>query len=771
MLQKNHRLIFCSFCAFCLVVISNIALAQRQVYLHKIDSLLKLDAKYAEQDSIKLVIYNKLISSYLAISDLKSAKPYIDKAIKQAKLQNRPFLIGDVYYHLGFYYHNLDKYLEAEDYYYKSIGEYTKANSKLSVAEIYQNLSAMYVAIPDYVKALESNFKAIKLFNETNEPTSVAACYVNIAGVYDGLGQHGNAIDYLKMAISIFVEYDDTEYGVALSYVNMSEAYLKASDADLKKLNLTRAEKYKKVLEYLSKAEVYATKINVFSMLGSIYTIKGNTYKVMGDKDKAVDAFEKALVYNNKLITKTPYAKTLVLMAEFYDEEKKIEKAERLLLEAIKVATPIKNLSVLRDANLLLSKLNEQQGEFISSLAYFKAYISFKEQIIDQEKEKEITRKQLQLDFSIKENNYQAKQKLTDVKLEKQLVLARERQQQLVLKQQELALSDKEKNIQRLTFLQKQTDLENDKLLQANKLKEQQLTLQLTKAQKDKQIHNQLNEIKLNRNISIFFGVLALVLLGAALLVFKAQRKAARLNKIVLKQKVELEKLGKVKDRIFSVVSHDMRTPVNSLISFIQLLDDGQIDQARLTKYAAQLKSTLGYTSSMMENLLNWASSQMQGFKPAFQNFDIQLCVQEVIDSLKDASSLKSITIKNAIVLQTICFADYNMSSLVLRNLISNAIKFTPKNGSIEITSSFVNNKVSIAVTDNGVGMSAIQLSAFNKQGQNETGQSTLGTNKEKGTGIGLVLCKTFTKLMNGSIYAESQENGGSKFVLTLPLP
>lgn len=110
-----------------------------------------------------------------------------------------------------------------------------------------------------------------------------------------------------------------------------------------------------------------------------------------------------------------------------------------------------------------------------------------------------------------------------------------------------------------------------------------------------------------------------------------------------------------------------------------------------------------------------------------------------------------------------------NMTSLVLRNLISNAIKFTPNNGLIKINTVDKAGQVLINIIDNGIGLSKSQIQKFNQPGNQETGESTLGTNKEKGTGIGLVLCKTFTSLMNGSLQVVSQQHIGSTFTLQLP--
>ncbi|RZL37124.1 MAG: hypothetical protein EOP00_28885, partial [Pedobacter sp.] len=382
---------------------------------------------------------------------------------------------------------------------------------------------------------------------------------------------------------------------------------------------------------------------------------------------------------------------------------------------------------------------------------------------------KEITRKQLELNFGVKEREYQLKQQLTDADLKQKSLIAKQQEQQLTLRNQQLALSDKEKSLQRLTFLQKQADLENDKLEQASLLKQQEYKSLLDKQVKNRQISLQQVELRFNKNVNLFLGLLAVVLLTSAIVVFFAQRKAVRLNRIVSEQKRELENLNTVKDRIFSVVSHDLRSPVNSLISITQLLEDGNISQDKLIRYAGMLKRNLNYTSSMMENLLNWASSQMQGFKPIFEPIDLLICSTDVIKSMEATALPKKITLINAVDQNVICNTDANMLSLVLRNLISNAIKFTPENGRVVVSNEIANEFITVVVKDNGVGLTDAQVQAINNSAiYAETGKTTRGTNDEKGTGIGLTLCKKFSRLLKGSLTVKSDQSGAT-FTLKIP--
>ena len=233
------------------------------------------------------------------------------------------------------------------------------------------------------------------------------------------------------------------------------------------------------------------------------------------------------------------------------------------------------------------------------------------------------------------------------------------------------------------------------------------------------------------------------------------------------KQKKELEQLGHVKDRIFSVVSHDMRTPVNALISFIQLLENNQLTPEKLHLYASELKNQLTHTSNLMENLLNWAASQMQGFKPNIQSLNLLETVNEVSKAMEQSASKKNVIIQHSIPADVQVMADKDMLALIVRNLIGNAIKFSFSNGVVELEAGTVNGQTVFSVRDHGVGIKENKLQLINAPTAISI-ESSAGTQNEKGTGLGLMLCKTFASLMEGSIVARNAKDGGTEFQLML---
>ncbi|MBP9186231.1 MAG: tetratricopeptide repeat-containing sensor histidine kinase [Bacteroidia bacterium] len=279
-------------------------------------------------------------------------------------------------------------------------------------------------------------------------------------------------------------------------------------------------------------------------------------------------------------------------------------------------------------------------------------------------------------------------------------------------------------------------------------------------------------EIANNKKVNLYLTIAIALLVLIVLIVIISQVRTIKLNKKISLQKQELEmqkedleNVNKVKDRLFSVISHDMRTPLSSIISFIHILEHQNLSAEKMLMYTSELKNKLFYTSNMMDNLLNWAYSQMHGYKPVNEDIDLKQIAISVSEVLTAEAERKQITIVNNVE-EIKVFADINMTTLIIRNLLSNAIKYTPQGGKIWLTTSSDGNKQKISISDDGIGLSLDWISDFNDQQKNTPLPSTKGTTNEKGTGIGLMLCKSFGKLMDVEILASNNNDKGAYFTV-----
>ncbi|MEI7526975.1 MAG: PAS domain-containing sensor histidine kinase, partial [Mariniphaga sp.] len=239
---------------------------------------------------------------------------------------------------------------------------------------------------------------------------------------------------------------------------------------------------------------------------------------------------------------------------------------------------------------------------------------------------------------------------------------------------------------------------------------------------------------------------------------------------VVLKVKnEELQKLNATKDKFFSIIAHDLKSPFNSILGFSQILEEQMKDKdyTAIEKYSKIINDSSLRAMNLLANLMEWALSQTGRMEFNLEYCDMVLLINEVTLLSDDSAQQKSITIKKFLPRIIRIFADKAMLSTVVRNLISNAIKFTMPGGRITISMEQMPNEIIFIVQDTGIGMSK---SHMEKMFRIDESSSTPGTQREKGTGLGLILCKDFIEKHGGKIWVESEVGKGSVFKFSLPV-
>ncbi len=237
---------------------------------------------------------------------------------------------------------------------------------------------------------------------------------------------------------------------------------------------------------------------------------------------------------------------------------------------------------------------------------------------------------------------------------------------------------------------------------------------------------------------------------------------------ILEQQKQELVEVNATKDKFFSIIAHDLRSPISTLISLSEVLntDMDLLEPIQQKDILQSLHDLSRNYLKLLDNLLQWARVQSGRMVPEPMSFDLAEVIREVMAFYRPYALDKQIRLIECNIIDAIIFADRNMIRGVLRNLISNAIKFTQPSGEIHITMLIKEAFVEVVVQDNGLGMTPAILSGLFRI---DKAQSSTGTAGEKGTGLGLHLCKEFVELNHGQIKAESQQGFGSVFSFTIP--
>jgi signal transduction histidine kinase len=243
------------------------------------------------------------------------------------------------------------------------------------------------------------------------------------------------------------------------------------------------------------------------------------------------------------------------------------------------------------------------------------------------------------------------------------------------------------------------------------------------------------------------------------------QTAEERANKIDT-QNINLEQLNQKKDKLFSIIAHDLQSPLNSIITTLHLIAEYDLEEEEKKMLGDELLALTKNTSNLLTNLLTWSKLQMDGKGVRLSSENVYEAVERALSIQRMLADKKSVNLISYIDRDIHITADHNMLELVIRNLINNAIKFTPTGGEVSIDLQIKGDTCNLMVTDNGIGIDpGQQEEIFSLKTQ-----STFGTNNEKGIGLGLVLCKELLALQQGELWFDSVPGKGTTFYASFPL-
>lgn len=245
----------------------------------------------------------------------------------------------------------------------------------------------------------------------------------------------------------------------------------------------------------------------------------------------------------------------------------------------------------------------------------------------------------------------------------------------------------------------------------------------------------------------------------------KQRKEIAEKAALLEQQTHELTELNQLKSKLFSVIAHDLKTPMYALRNLFLYMQQSKLSAKEIKELIPGITNEMNYVTSLMENLLLWARSQMKQSAVQPEQLELHHMITDSLALLRLQAENKKVWLEATLDQPVYCFADREMISLVLRNLLSNAIKFTPAHGTVWVSATEHDAVVEISVQDTGIGMSAETI----QQLFGDHYFSTRGTNSETGTGLGLKLCRDFLEKNGGSIKVNSNPGIGSTFSVTLP--
>ena len=623
------------------------------------------------------------------------------------------------------------KFNQAKQEFDEAILVYKKVNDDNGLSNCYMLYGRMYNYLANYSEALRYVNKALEIDKKLHNETYESDCYKNIGIIYYSEGQLSTALDYyykalflsIKLQNKVFMAADNNDIGVVLQGM---ELYPKALEYFRKSLKLFAGSKdlngigtiyenigevflhqkdYNRAISYITKSLNIAKQQDDKDGLMSDYTDLGLCFGNTGHFKEAISNLDTSLQIASKYKGVYNEACTLIGLGTVYNLQKDYKNAFKYAMEGQALAIKLGNVSVRSSAALQLNKTLAGLGKFDQAYKLLRQYIELRDSL----------------------NNNESIQKLTSYNLELNF---RDKQHQLTLQQRE-----------------------RDVLYQ--------------------------QRIKQQRLINTIFLIVIMAMIATSMVYYRQKRKQQKINAMledknreVLQQKTniddqahKLNELNTLKDRLISVLAHDLRAPLSTLRGLFDLLQDDTISHEQMLEMIPGVLKKLEYTSDFLDTLLFLINSQMENFESSAKSFYIKDIVAFEFENYHEQAALKGINLVENVPDDAVASADPNSIRIVIRNLITNAIKFSGEDDTIEILVDREGDHHIITVRDTGTGMSEEQRGKLFKSKVN----SKAGTNNESGTGMGMLFCKDLVERCSGRIWVTSQLGEGTAFSFTIP--
>lgn len=703
-----------------LFVCSNINFAQNQKNKLELPSVLE-----AKKDSQRVNILNDVASKYI-IQNIDSAYLFAKQAADLAQKVNYLKGIMDAYITIGIYYDIKNDTTKALTYFRNSLELAKENNYPNEIGNAYYYIATYYNLRQQHLIAASYYDKAPKYFEEANNMKMKG----NVLLLYGSATYYANKIllsaNATKEAIKIFTELKDS-LSISNALINLAITYIAIKEYHKANQHLFEAWNYLKNIE------------NDITKWTILYDI-ANNYEQEKDYSKALEYYQQALYYAKKTNNKSYLGSSYTGLASANYYAKNYDAA----LENIEIALTYKDerseflFSAI--ASSVAARIYAHFNKMDEAIEY--AYLCLK-----------IASKPESVLFRV-----EAYEVLSDI-YEKKGNYSKSLDYYKLFKAANDSIYDKSVVAQLSEF---QTMYETEKKVHHNTIlkKQKELTEETVKRQ----------------YFIIYFISGGLILLaGVVLLFIYLYMDKKKTNRVLIRQKQEIEQLADrltelnaTKDKFFFIIAHDLKNPFHTLISLSSVFLDQEIEIPEDTKkeFLVKIAQTTRNTYALLENLLQWSRTQTNKIQYVPKKINLLDVVESNKSLLTSLAEDKQISFDIFVDQDITVIADRNMLESVFRNLMGNAVKFSYPKSRIVVKAEEVEENIVASVKDNGIGIEETDKSKIFSLGKTPI---AVGTKDEKGTGLGLILCKEFIEMQNGKIWFESEHNKGTTFFVTIP--
>ena len=690
----------------------------------KIDSLFQISKSYNYQPGVAKAYSLKGLANY-SNGNYAEAKKLFSQAVLISKEKNDFAQLGIDYENLAKTY---NRFLQRDSsvYYFKKSAEVRKEiDDSTGIGTALNNAGYIFWRETQYDSAIVYFEKSLAVREKLPNKEHLASTTNNLGTIYYQWAIYDKALEYYYRSLKLNKEIANDK-GTAINLVNIGLVYKEISNFD-------------KSVEYFKEGLPFAITSNDSETISYVYNSLGSTY-LQNQQDSSIYFFNKSLDLYTNIGSSGGKIIALKGIAQNHMLSNNLKKAKEYFNQILKIAEKENIPLRIAEANMFLGEISLNESNYEQAKIYFE--------------------KCIELSLVLNLNSYlrDSYKSLSRVYEE--------------LENTDLAL-DFLRKYDQLNFEINNEDTKRriDDLKSKFEFERYQRILQTQKYENEKQ------------RIYLLSALILLVMVTfSAVILFRMYSKRNKTNNLLQRKNEliegqsyqletnnkELVELNEAKDKLFSIIAHDLKNPFSTLLNYSYFLKEEYHDlsENERIEFVSYMYDTTTKTYELLENLLNLSASRTGRISFNPMNINLSEVIEKIVSLFSLQIKNKFITLNDNISKEHIIFADLYMIEIIFRNLINNAIKYTSNNGVINLSSEKNGDKILISIEDSGVGMDSQTVkNIFNI---NVT-KSQAGTKGEKGTGLGLGLCKEFAEKNNGAISVKSEVNKGSIFTVTLP--
>ena len=657
---------------------------------------------------------NFYAAALLYVKKYDSTIFYASKALKIFEKIKRTLGIINAVNNIGVAYKAQKIYNKALENY--MIG-YTLANQLpadkkyRTLARAASNISEIYRFKTNYPSCLQYALEAVKYAELSDKNENVCLAYNSIISIYITINDLPNAIVYANKLLKISAELQLKKYSLT-ALKHLGNIFFDINDDKASELGIAKGKRLSTAFNYQQQAVAIANTIEDKSVLSSIYNDIGYMYITLKDYKNAQQFYEKTLTIDSTLQDDYSIANDKVSLGEIYCQNGDIAKAENFVLLGLAIATSQQSLDLVQESHRVLQMIYEKKGNVAKAYFHFKAFTQLKDSLNSIENNKAIAQQQIQFEYDKK------------------------------------AVADS-------VFFANEKTIANATLSK-------------------------------EKNTKIFFAIIAVILLVGGGFLYRQfaikknlSKALAQTNELKTKQNNTLKELNHslilseenlqnantTKEQLIAMMSHDLLNPITAITNYQNILekDIDKLTEAEIKDAFFKIGNSIKPMHGLLGSMLYWVMLQKNNIQTKIDLVLVHKIINEANDLYKIPASMRNIAIHNNLdaALSPI-HTDENMLRFIIRNVLNNAIKFSPNNGQIQINFSQNNIAQIITIQDNGTGIQPEVLAQLNNT-------KTI-THSSKETGLGLAVSKEFARLLNVSIEFLNNKNGGSTVIISLPI-